>query len=167
MKKLILLITMIVSINPLFAEGPSVNWMPDWDSAKLAAMKSGKNIFILFTAPDWCVYCVKLEEETLNDPRVIDYLNDNFICFKILDTDPDINNYNIAIKGFPTIVITAPDGNRICVKAGYCEPEALIDWTAPQAYNGGPQNSIENKDYLDDPNQYHRERRNKGREKKF
>src|SRR4051794_30297142 len=55
-----------------------IQWQPDLKSAHRVAAKSGRPILIVVGGPG-CVYCKKLEGETLSDPSVASYINTAFV----------------------------------------------------------------------------------------
>ena len=58
----------------------------DIDTLNELIATTNKPVFVDFYA-DWCITCVRLENNVLNKKNVINYLNDNFLMLKIDLTD--------------------------------------------------------------------------------
>ncbi|PID73943.1 MAG: hypothetical protein CSB33_01160 [Desulfobacterales bacterium] len=69
-------------------QSASIEWMADEPAALAAARKSGKPVFLDFTA-DWCTICKKLKTQTFSDAAVADLVNRKFIALQIDCTDAD------------------------------------------------------------------------------
>lgn len=69
----------LVTSSCALAEG-QINWH-DAD-AGLAVGKDTHKMILVDLYTDWCRYCKKLDETTFTDPKLIDYLNDKFVCVK-------------------------------------------------------------------------------------
>lgn len=108
-----------------------IKWADNYDFALEEAQKNNKNIFLLITAPDWCKYCVMLENRVLKDKSVIKYLNDYFVPVKILDSNPDIKRFQF--RGYPTVRVLDKNGN---MKADVyrLDPNAMLGALRP--YSG-------------------------------
>jgi hypothetical protein len=66
---------------------PEIAWLTDYDAAVAERDRTKKPVFILFTEPDTCIYCKKLEAGPLKDPAVIAELG-KYVCLKVdLRTD--------------------------------------------------------------------------------
>ncbi len=81
MRNIILLLTFV----PLFmcsqVAKQEINWLPLEKAKKLAEKNNGK--VLIFFYKQNCEYCEKMKKETLNDPSVINIINDNFYPVKI------------------------------------------------------------------------------------
>ena len=53
------------------------------------AVKSEKRLILLDVYTDWCGPCKLMMRTTFNDPRVIEYVNDNFYAVKFNGQGPD------------------------------------------------------------------------------
>jgi thioredoxin-related protein len=105
------------------AEG-GVRWLTP-DAAKAMAKKTGKIIMLSFYAT-WCGYCKKMERETYSDPAVVKALNDHFLPALVDgDEQPDLARI-FAVRGFPTMVFTDPNGRSILTTPGYRPPEQFL-----------------------------------------
>jgi protein disulfide-isomerase len=100
----------------LTINGAEIDWFDNYDEALAAARAEKKNMFILITAPSWCGWCVKLEEDVLSKAAFKDYLSENYIGLKLLDKVNDQRNPELArfdFSGFPTVYLYDYEGNHI------------------------------------------------------
>lgn len=106
-----------------------INWMTDFAAAQKIAKEQCKPIFLFFTGSDWCAWCKKLEKEVLMTDAFSKELGSRLVFVKvdfplhgkIPDSLKEQNNvlknkYNV--RGFPTVVLINPNGERIAV-TGY------------------------------------------------
>jgi protein disulfide-isomerase len=93
-----------------------VNWLTNYEEAVSQAKASSKPIILFFTGSDWCSWCTKLEQESLDTAEFVQNAGDKFIFVKLdfpLNTTlpPLIASQNkelqkrFNIRGFPTLVI--------------------------------------------------------------
>ena len=104
--------------------GQGIKWY-SYKNGMIAREKNEKKVFIHFWT-SWCGYCTKMEKKTFNDPRIIDYLNKNFIPIKV-NAEKEKNiavTYNV--KGFPDNWFIAEKGKKIANQPGYLKPEKLL-----------------------------------------
>ena len=77
-------------------------------------METGLPMMIVFGA-DWCHYCKKLENETLSQPQMAEYINTHFIAVH-LDKDQPKGQEAARILGvsdLPCTVILSPSADRV------------------------------------------------------
>lgn len=91
------------------------------------AEKKGKLVFLdVYT--DWCVPCKVMDEEVFSDKQVSDFLNDNFINFKV-DAEKG-NGTNIAFlfqtQVYPTLLFLDHRGNVVVKNEGAVSQTKLI-----------------------------------------
>ncbi|MCB1137951.1 MAG: thioredoxin family protein, partial [Leptospiraceae bacterium] len=98
-----------VSVN--FRSTSSINWITSYDEAFQKAKASGKNVFVVITAPDWCGYCRYLERDVFSKSTVAESLNQGFVALRILDTNSDKNKFQF--NGYPTMKIADSSGKII------------------------------------------------------
>lgn len=82
-----------------------INWIDDPEKAFKLAKEENKSVYVLITAPSWCHWCKKLEEDVLSDSKVIEYLNKNYINLMLLDRvdgKPNPNLMKFIFEGYPT-----------------------------------------------------------------
>jgi len=93
-----------------------INWLTNYEEAVTLSKSTLKPIVLFFTGSDWCGWCTKLEQESLNTSEFAQAAGDKFIFMKL---DFPINSpipphlaaqnkqlqkkYNVS--GFPSLVI--------------------------------------------------------------
>ena len=72
------------------AAAPSleIEWQSDLESAYEAGQEQQKNVLVLVTAPSWCAPCRELRENALRAPRVVQWVNRNYVPVRLLDSNP-------------------------------------------------------------------------------
>lgn len=102
-----------------------INWHA-YEEGLALAKQEGKKIFVHFYA-DWCAYCEKMENETLKNSAVIDYLNQNFIPVRVnSEKDRDLAR-NYYIRGLPSTWFVSETGEKISSLPGYISAEMLLN----------------------------------------
>jgi tetratricopeptide (TPR) repeat protein len=97
-----------------------INFITDYDQAKTMAGESGKSMIIGFYT-DWAPWCDSLDANTYSDSLVISLSSDNIFVKIDADIDTALAN-QFGINGYPTVVITKPDGDEIDRIWGYLPP---------------------------------------------
>ena len=124
--KLIISLLLLISLSA-FAE-TTVNWYTEYDKALEVALAEEKNLYVLITAPGWCIWCTRLEENVLSKPDFQAYLSENYVALKLLDEidgkrNPELENFNIS--GYPSVSLYDYKGNFI-VNAYTQDPEEML-----------------------------------------
>lgn len=115
-----------------------INWMTDFEAAKLQAKAQNKPIFLFFTGSDWCPWCIKIDTQILSTPAFQQALSQKMIFVKIdfprktkLDKATKDQNDKLSktydVHGFPTVILLDSNGQRIeqmGFQAGGGEPYA-------------------------------------------
>lgn len=114
MKKTI--ISLLIFMTALSAYAESINWYTEYDKALEAAKEEDKNIFVLITAPSWCIWCVRLEDNVLSKEEFQENLSENYIALKLLDKidgqrNPELENFQFS--GYPTVYLYDAKGGFI------------------------------------------------------
>ena len=94
-----------------FRSTSNINWVTSYDEAFQKARNSGKNVFVVITAPDWCGYCRYLERDVFSKSSVAEALNSGFVALRILDTNSDKSKFQFS--GYPTMKVANPSGKII------------------------------------------------------
>lgn len=100
------------------------NWYTDYEEAQKVAAEKNLPMYLLFTGSDWCPWCMKLHDEVLNKKSFKDFTRDTFVLVyldfpkkkKLSEAETAQNDSlskKFGIKGFPTIIITDPKGEKI------------------------------------------------------
>jgi len=106
----------------VFAGG--VEWQTDYQEAVAQAEKQSKSVVLFFTGSDWCVWCKKLEKESLATSNFSDATIDKFVFLMVdfprkkkISTKLSQQNENLKkyynVTAFPTVVIINPSGEKI------------------------------------------------------
>jgi protein disulfide-isomerase len=114
-------------------------WATDLPKALAQARAANKIVLLDFTGSDWCVWCMKFEDDVLSKPEFAAYARTNL---KLVLVDfPKTKNQSDALKknndelqakfkvdGFPTYVALNADGKEIGRQVGYLSggPQAFI-----------------------------------------
>ena len=130
MKRLIRVVAIlsILSTTAFAGEG-GIGWKATWDKAKAEAAESSRHVLILFTNPERCPPCRRLEANTLPSAEVTAFINDNYVPF--LAHTGEIKNQELArefgIRGIPTFIVADSGKNEITRVVGYRTPGQLIE----------------------------------------
>jgi tetratricopeptide (TPR) repeat protein len=101
-----------------------IEWIDDYKDALNRAGEARRPVMVEFWT-SWCLYCAKLEKQTLGDPKVVE-LAEDFICARI---DADVQKAAAARytpPGYPTVVFATPSGAEIIKISGYREAEVFV-----------------------------------------
>ncbi|MCF6200965.1 MAG: DUF255 domain-containing protein [Hydrogenimonas sp.] len=111
-------ITAIFLATSLFAQ---IEWEGSYESALKRAKEQGKPMLILVVS-EHCRWCHKLEEETLADPNVENFINRRFVPL-LLDREKDSYPSFIKARAVPTTIYLTPD-EKMLIKPveGYWDP---------------------------------------------
>jgi protein disulfide-isomerase len=123
------IILTLMLLIPNFTIALDTQWSDNLDQAKIAAQTGDKYIFVNFSGSDWCYWCKKLEKEVLNTVEFKKFAADNLVLVSIdfpkrIKQTPALKQRNeelaskYAIRGFPSVVIMAADG-EVIKKTGY------------------------------------------------
>ncbi|MFN3168740.1 MAG: thioredoxin family protein [Phycisphaeraceae bacterium] len=105
------------------------NWTEDFEGAKTTAKQTGKDLLLDFTGSDWCVWCVRLNDEVFSKDAFKNYAEGEFVLVELDYPRNDTRTAEVkaqneklknkyAIRGYPTILLTDEQG-RPYAKTGY------------------------------------------------
>lgn len=95
---------------------PAIAWQ-QYEAGMAAARQQSKPVFMEFSAAG-CPWCAKLEQEVLNNPRVIE-LSQRFSCIRVDgDRRRDLDAV-YGVDGFPTTVFLDSQGREMLRVVGY------------------------------------------------
>jgi hypothetical protein len=86
---------------------------------------------------DNCIWCQRLDASTFRDPNVVALLNAKFVPVKIDGHQDERLTQALAVTGFPTLILAAPDGKVLARKNGYIDAAGLTAMLA-QANSSPP-----------------------------
>jgi len=116
MKRIILTIFALSSL--LMAE---INWQPNYSTAKEVAKKNGRPMLIVLVSHT-CRWCRKLENRTLQNPKVVDYVNKFFVPVMVYRGEGNYPDF-IRSSMVPTTFFLTPNEKMIMQPSpGYWEP---------------------------------------------
>jgi thioredoxin-related protein len=137
MKKL--LIAVAIGCVWLQTQAADLNWGTDLPKAQAQAKADKKLVLLDFTGSDWCPWCIKFDNETLDTDKFAQYAKSHLEL--VLADFPNKKPQNDALKaanaalkdkykieGFPTFVLLDTDGKELGRQVGYAPggPEAFI-----------------------------------------
>ncbi|HNX34044.1 MAG TPA: thioredoxin family protein [Kiritimatiellia bacterium] len=99
-------------------------WVDDFEVAKKEAAAFKQPILAFFTGSDWCGWCMKLREESLDTQVFEKFAADNLILFeadfpnqKKISSKTRKQNEELAakygVRGYPTIFLLDADGKQL------------------------------------------------------
>ncbi len=111
-------------------------WTDDHAAALEKAAAEGKDLLLDFTGSDWCVWCLKLDEEVFSKESFQKKAPESFVLVtldfpqgkKLPEKTRKQNNDlsgRFAVEGFPTIILTDATG-RPYARTGYREGGAEV-----------------------------------------
>jgi thioredoxin-related protein len=138
MKKILIACTALLApLGTSFAGGEG--WTSDFNAAKKQAAEQKKDLLIDFTGSDWCGWCIKLNDEVFKHDAFKNGVKDAFALVELdfpkdksklteeLQKQNNELSKKYAVRGFPTILLTDPDG-RPYASTGYQQggPEKYV-----------------------------------------
>jgi len=138
--KAIILSALLLTIAAAHATPPP-GWTDDYAKAVEKAKTEKKNLLLDFTGSDWCGYCIALDKEVFSTPAFKSWAKQNVVLVQVdfphtKKLSPKVKTQNDELKskyptgGYPTVIITDPDGKLITKKTGYkpgSGPKAYIE----------------------------------------
>lgn len=137
MKKLLILVTLLVSIIGFSQEN-----VISIEKAKEIASNESKNIVLIFSGSDWCAPCIKLDRSIIQTDEFKKATNENWILVKAdfpkkkanaLSEEQTKANQELAEKynpegNFPKVLLLNPKGEVLGI-LGYekISPEVYIE----------------------------------------
>ena len=101
-------------------------WGNDLSAALGTAAKENKLLFIAFSNPD-CKMCMKMEESTLSEDLVKDYLCSKFILLRFRSSKNPEKYLRLKVTETPTYVVLGVNGNELLRISGYFSPEEILE----------------------------------------
>ncbi len=99
-------------------------WHQDMQKAHQVSINEGKPMLIVFGA-SWCKFCTKLEKETLTNPRMAQYISQNFVPVHLdLDKEKKVGKI-LGVKSLPCTVVLSPEADLLGKIVGYKSVEAM------------------------------------------
>jgi thioredoxin-related protein len=138
MKKIAL--GLLVCWAALQVSAADLEWLTDFPKAEALAKKDKKMILMDFTGSDWCGWCKKFKQETLDKPEFAEFAKKNLVLVELdfpsakVKQSEELKKANkalqtrFAVSGFPTFVLLGSNGKELGKQVGYMEggPKAFI-----------------------------------------
>ena len=134
-----LLAAMLLCLGTMSAFAQEAGWTDDYSKAVGKAKAENKAILLDFTGSDWCGWCMKMKQETLNTPQFTTYAQQNLVLVTVdfphktqLAPATKQQNEKLDAKyqadGFPTFVLIDKFGKELGRQSGYLAggPNAFI-----------------------------------------
>jgi len=102
---------------------PELAWEKDYQIALARARSERKPMLIMMTAT-WCGYCKLLEQKTLNDPWIRQFLSE-FVVVKAFEDKEVERAYGAG--GYPTLAFATSDGQLAHKSIGFKPPLAFCE----------------------------------------
>jgi thioredoxin-related protein len=142
MKKYILVsLSVLLLISSAFYvkknDKTKINWVSLEEAYKLNQENPRKIFVDVYT--NWCGWCKKMDRDTFSDPKVAEFVNENFYAVKLNAESQDkiiIKNdtttaqmmaRSMGVTGYPTIVYIKEDFKTIQAVPGYQKPEGFLE----------------------------------------
>jgi thioredoxin-like negative regulator of GroEL len=107
-------------VRPAALAPRAVPWQTDLKKAHELSVATGKPLLIVFGA-EWCGFCHKLEQTTLADPAMVEYVSTEFIPVHIdYDKQPRVAQI-LEVKSLPHTVVLSPEANLLGRIVGFAE----------------------------------------------
>ena len=123
----ITLIALMLSLNltPAMAEKKQIHWQTYDAGIKMIKEQNKKGFLHFYT--DWCTYCKLMNKETFNDPKIIDYLNNNFVPIRVnAEKEKDVAK-KYGVNRFPSNWFIGEDSSALTNQPGFIPPEMLLN----------------------------------------
>src|SRR5690606_25010862 len=93
------------------------------------AKAENKKVLVNFTGSDWCGWCIRLKNEVFDQPKFVAYAREKLVLVELdfpkkkqqtkqLRAANEGLAKQFGVKGFPTIYLLDPDGNKL-LRNGY------------------------------------------------
>lgn len=114
-------------------------WNTDYAKAVEQAKEQNKPILLDFTGSDWCGWCIKMKEETLNTPAFATFAKKNLVLVEVdfprnkpQPEEEKKQNQQLSqkyqVRGYPCFILVSADGRELGRQGGYLQggPTAFI-----------------------------------------
>ena len=118
------------------------NWENDWKVATQKSKKNNQKLILVFSGSDWCIPCIKLENEIWEEESFKAYALENYILLRAdfpkrkknaLSKEKQTHNDKLAERFnaagyFPLVVVISPE-EKVLGQLGYekSTPEKYIE----------------------------------------
>ena len=113
----------------------TITWL-GYNDALAQARDFDKPVYLHFTAK-WCKWCVKMQDETYTDPRVVRYMSENFFAVKVDTEQNPALARKYQAKSLPTLWFLDSQGKGLTAIEGYMGADKLLrvlEYVSTKAY---------------------------------
>jgi thioredoxin-related protein len=116
-----------------------LEWLSNLPQAQTKAKAEKKMVLLDFTGSDWCIWCIRLNQEIFSKPEFAEFAKKNLVLVEVdfprkkqLSQQQQKANQALAdkyeIRGYPTLIILNSNGEKVGT-LGYMPggPEPLIE----------------------------------------
>lgn len=119
------IIVLLLSLGAFTANSQTIQWQEFNQHAFDLASQQHKPV-LLDLGASWCHWCHVMDDSTYENPAVISYLSENYICIKAnQDKRPDLYA-KYKDYGWPATIIFHEDGRELLKQAGYFSPADFL-----------------------------------------
>jgi len=140
MNKKLVVILLFLCVRTVYGQESKLNWLLDFNEAKLISLKQDKPILIYFTGSDWCAPCKKLKSDFFSTEKFASESQKFVLLLVDLPRKNDIitpeqksknmilmQDYNRR-SSFPTLVGLDSEGNKLGDINGYSRSYGTDDY---------------------------------------
>ena len=98
----------------------TIYWRVDLRQALQEARERNVLVWVQFTGP-WCPSCIRMERESLTDPRVVAASRERFIPVKLRTDAHEALVAHFGLEGIPATIILKPSGEVVSRNEGFVE----------------------------------------------
>ncbi len=128
--------TVILLFITMIASGQE--WLADLGTGLEMARETDRKVLLLFSIPEDCTVCEKLEQRVFSDPEFLEYARRNVILVRedFSQTSPEAKSRHLAIvekynrDGFFPLVLLLDPAGRVIKKTGPYEGETASEYIA-------------------------------------
>jgi hypothetical protein len=102
----------------------TIPWRTDFRSAETEARARSRLLWVQFTG-SWCPNCVRMEQESLIHPQVVDQARSHFIPVKIRSEQRADLVDRFGLSGIPATVLVKPSGEIVARHEGFLDAAAF------------------------------------------
>jgi len=117
-------IVLFVGWALLQAGAAVLEWLTQLPQAQAKAKAEKKMVLLDFTGSDWCIWCVRLNQEIFSKPEFVEYARTNLVLVEVdfprkkqLSDQQQKANHALAdkygIQGYPTLIILDSNGEKV------------------------------------------------------
>jgi thioredoxin-related protein len=131
-------LALLVAAFAVSARG-EVRWHTDYTAALALSEETGRPVLTVFTGSDWCQHCRTLERQVLETDEFRDWAEERVVLLMVDLPQSGISMeerkarsrvcIKYGVRSFPSVVLVAPDGEKITALSGY-HGQAAADWVA-------------------------------------